>query len=282
MTNESILPQSTQIGQVALSVADLDAMVEFYTTVVGLERQHRDETSAVLGAGGKPLLVLEYDPNANPRESSQTGLFHTAFRVPSRSALGGALDRIETHWTLDGASDHHVSEALYLDDPEGNGVEIYRDLPTASWPRNDDGTIGIGTVPLDLDTIAAASDESTTVPAETTIGHMHLEVSSLPASRAFYVDRLGFDVKTALDSALFIAAGDYHHHLGLNTWNRRSEPTGGRGLAYFELVVPATELATVKQRLTESAIQTAESDGGVHITDPDGIECRIVADKLER
>lgn len=275
------LPDSTRIGRTALSVSDLDSMIDFYRDIFGLSVQQRREASAVLGAGETPLLVLQHDADAAPRQQEQTGLFHTAFKVPSRAALGTALDRIRAEWTLEGASDHYVSEALYLDDPEGNGVEIYRDLPEDAWPRNDDGTIGIGTAPLDLDAVAAAADGSTTAPAGTTVGHVHLEVSSIESARDFYTERLGLGVKTAIDSALFLAAGGYHHHIGVNTWHRRSEPAGGLGLAWFEFVVPETALDGVRNRLSAADVGLTDREAGISITDPDGIEIRIRAEPTE-
>jgi catechol 2,3-dioxygenase len=275
MTADSILPDTTTIGRTALTVSDLDPMVEFYRDIVGLGVHRRDATGAVLGAGQSPLLVLERDADAPPRRRGQAGLFHTAFRVPSRGALGAALERIESDWTLTGASDHYVSEALYLDDPEGNGVEIYRDLPEESWPRNDDGTIDIGTAPLDVEAVAAASDGGAVAPPETTVGHVHVEVTSLEAARDFYAGTLGLGVKTAAESALFLAAGGYHHHLGVNTWNRRSEPAGGRGLAWFEFVVPDGALVGVRDRLADAGESVTALERGIAVTAPDGIEIRI-------
>ncbi len=276
MTDDPIIPETARIGRTALVVSDLDTMVEFYRDVVGLGILNENGSRTVLGAGNVPLLVLTFDPDAPPRRREQTGLFHTAFRVPSRTALGAALARIESNWTLSGSADHHVSEALYVDDPEGNGVEIYRDLPEERWPRNEDGTIGIGTVPLDLDPIAAASNDATSVPDGTIVGHVHIEVSSLEATRELYVETLGLDVMTALDSAIFLAAGRYHHHLGANTWNHRTEPPGGRGLAWFEFVVPDEgTIEKLGRRLTASDLSVDWFDGFVSITDPDGIEVRF-------
>lgn len=260
-------------------------MVAFYTDVVGLVVQsRRDESeseseSVTLGVGETPLLVLTRDERASPRNRDQTGLFHTAFRVPSRAALGAALDRIREQSQLRGASDHYVSEALYLGDPEGNGVEIYWDRPREAWPRADDGTVEIGTIPLDVDDVAAASDESVDAPVGTTVGHVHLEVSSIAASRQFYVDTLGLRLQTEMPSALFVAAGDYHHHLGLNMWNGRSQPAEGRGLAWFEFLVDDAEtLATVRRRLTDMDVSATDVADGFEVVDPDGITVRFRAE----
>ncbi|SFR64693.1 VOC family protein [Halogeometricum limi] len=275
----SIVPDHARIGRTSLTVSDLDEVVAFYRDVVGLAVQSRTESEATLGAGEMPLLVLTRDEDAPPRTSDQTGLFHNAFLVPSRAALGAALERIRDRWELDGASDHYVSEALYLSDPEGNGVEIYADRSREEWPRTADGRVRIGTIPLDLSTLASRSDGSEEVPPETTTGHVHLEVSSLAAARTFYVDTLGLRLQTELSNALFVAAGDYHHHLGLNTWNGRSTPVGGRGLAWFEVVVADAEtLSTVRRRLADDGVSTADRETGFAVVDPDGITIRFTVE----
>jgi catechol 2,3-dioxygenase len=279
MTVASPLPGTARIGRTALTVADLDRTIEFYRDVVGLTVQTRTATAATLGAGETPLLVLERDDDAPPRSRAQTGLFHNAFEVPSRAALGAALDRIQERWQLDGASDHFVSDALYLTDPEDNGVEIYTDTARETWPRADDGTIRLGTAPLDLDDVSAASDGSAAVPSGTTVGHVHLEVSDIEAARSFYVETVGFRTQTETASALFLAAGDYHHHVGVNTWNRRSRPAGGRGLSWFEVVVPDDEaLAAVRHRLSGTDVAVTERECGIETSDPDGITVRLRTD----
>ncbi|MFC7213088.1 VOC family protein [Saliphagus sp. GCM10025334] len=272
------LPDSTRIGRTALTVADLEESIEFYRDVVGLVVRAKSETAATLGTETEPLLELRRDADAPPRNRSQAGLFHNAFEVTSRTALGAVLDRIRDRWTLNGASDHYVSEALYLDDPEGNGVEIYRDRPRSAWPRREDGTVRIGTIPLDLEAVAAASDGATTVPDGTTIGHVHLETTSLEAAREFYVDTLGFEVQTELDGALFVSAGGYHHHLGVNAWAGKSQPrpADGRGLAWVELLVPsAAALEMVRDRLDATDASTTERENGFETTDPDGVTVRV-------
>jgi catechol 2,3-dioxygenase len=279
MTDSSTLPAVARIGRTALRVADLDEEIAFYRDVVGVALHERTETTATLGAGEAPLLELQCDADAAPRGPHRAGLFHTAFRVPSRAALGAALERIREEWRLDGASDHNVSEALYLTDPEGNGVEIYRDRDRKEWPHAADGSVRMETLPLDLDEITAESDGATDAPAGTTVGHVHLEATDIEAARAFYVDTLGFNVRAAWDSALFLAAGDYHHHVGVNTWNGRSEPAGGYGLAWFEVVVPDEgTLAAVRDRLDAAEVAIADSGDGIEVTDPDGIRIRLRTD----
>jgi catechol 2,3-dioxygenase len=269
------LPDATAIGRVGLVVTDLEACTDFYRDVVGLSVQARDEGGVTLGAGDEPLLELRQDPDAPRRDPAATGLFHTAFRVPARQALADALGRVERHARLDGASDHLVSEALYLADPEGNGVEIYRDRPRSEWPAADGG-VAMDTLPLDLGDLRGEAAGADRAPDGTTVGHVHLEVSSIQRSRSFYVDRLGFEVRQSMgDSALFVAAGGYHHHVGLNTWNDRSDPPSGRGLDWFELLVPDEETAeTLQDRLPSPGTDTSHKSR-VQTTDPDGIVLEV-------
>ncbi|KYH27089.1 glyoxalase-like domain protein [Halalkalicoccus paucihalophilus] len=274
MTTPNALPASTRVGRVALRTNDLDRLVTFYRDVVGLAVLDRGEDRATLGAGGTSLLELVADPDAPPREPDETGLFHTAFLVPSRAALGDALSRIRERWHLDGASDHRVSEALYLADPEGNGIEIYRDRPREEWPTNE-GRVEMDTLPLDLDALGDRRRGEAAVPDGTTIGHVHLEVSSLSRAHEFYAEGLGLGVRQEWsDAALFLAAGDYHHHVGVNTWNGRTSSARGRGLAWFELLVPNREaLAAVRDR-TGGPEPIDETDAP-SLSDPDGIELRV-------
>lgn len=271
------LPAETHPGRIALVVADLDAIVPFYRDVVGLETVHRSDTRASLGTDDEPLVVAREDGDVPERGPDATGLFHCAFRVPSRAALGDALLRIRDRWTLDGASDHRVSEALYLSDPEGNGVEIYRDKPRDAWPIAPDGAVRMDTLPLDVDDLARDAGGRTNAPEGTTIGHVHLEVSSLARARTFYADPIGLGVRQEWgDSALFLAAGDYHHHVGLNTWQGRSEPARGRGLAWFELVVPGADaVAAVRERADAAGAEVTPLDEGIEIRDPDGMAVRV-------
>ncbi|EMA61631.1 glyoxalase/bleomycin resistance protein/dioxygenase [Halorubrum distributum JCM 13561] len=292
-TPESSLPAETRIGRAALRVADLDETTAFYRDVVGLAVLDRDAERATLGVEGTPLLVLERDADRPARGRTDAGLFHAAFRVPSRAALGEALGRVRERWRLDGASDHLVSEALYLDDPEGNGVEIYRDRPREEWPVDGDGTARMATDPLDIEGVAAAAAGDGTgtaplvdrAPAGTDVGHIHLEVTSLSAFEAVYVDGLGFEVGMSGPDVRFVAAGGYHHHLGANTWRGRTTPAAGRGLAWFEVVVPdAAALEAVRDRLDavvangDVEFDVNERDEGIAVTDTDGIEVRIRAE----
>jgi catechol 2,3-dioxygenase len=243
---------------------------------VGLETLSQSPSRAVLGVADTPLLVLETDGEVSPRPRESAGLYHNAFRVPSRAALGDALTRVRDQWELEGASDHRVSEALYLSDPEGNGVEIYRDFPRAEWPRGDDGRVQMGTDPLDLDAVASAAAGESRVPEGTDVGHVHLEVCSLGAFSSFYVDTVGFEQQTTVRGATFVSAGGYHHHLGANTWQRRSAPATGAGLSWFEVVLPDEDaLDALRDRLTAAGDELTRVDDGVAVTGPDGIEVRF-------
>lgn len=285
---EGRLPAGTTPGRVALTVGDLDRVTAFYRDVVGLMIIDEGDGRVVLGADGEPLLVCLGSADAGPRPESGAGLFHAAFRVPSRAALGDALARVRDGWELTGASDHGVSEALYLRDPEGNGVEIYRDRDREAWPVAPDGRVEMGTEPLDLDAVAAAGDGEDAAPLGTDVGHVHLEVTDLVAARAFYADALGLSVRQADDAVAFMAAGDYHHHLAVNVWGGRSTPAGdGRGLAWYELVMPDSDaLAAARDRLATHLGETEanariepldEGRDGIAVADPDGIELRLRA-----
>ena len=281
-TADPRLPATTSVGRTALSVTELAPMIAFYRTVVGLAVQSRSVECATLGAGGVSLLELTTALEAGERQGA--GLFHVAFRFPSRVALGEALDRVRTHGELDGATDHGVSEALYLRDPEDNGVELYRDRPRGEWPVAADGRLRMETDPLDLAGIAeAASELSTSRPAQappgTDVGHVHLEVTDLERARRFYVETLGLNVRQTMgEAALFLAAGDYHHHVGLNTWNGRTEPSSGRGLSWVELRVPeSAAVVAARQRFADAGVEVDDRPGGIEVADPDGIRLRLVA-----
>jgi catechol 2,3-dioxygenase len=272
------LPETTRIGRVALDVPDLERALAFYRDVIGLAVHEGDPAAerAVLGAPDEPLLVLRSTPASDPRPADAAGLYHTAFRVPTRAALGDALERIEANAGLDGASDHGVSEALYLRDPAGNGVEVYRDRPSADWPRRGD-RIDMVTLPLALSSVRDAAGDGDSAPAGTRVGHVHLEVTSLAAARSVYVDALGMNVRATVgDSALFLAAGEYHHHLGLNVWRDRQAPASGRGLAWFELLVPHGEtLPAIRDRLAAAGHEPEAVGAGFVVADPDAIQLHL-------
>jgi len=268
------LPPETRVGRVALRTVSLDRVVLFYRRL-GFDVVRESREAWLVPADGAELVVLTEDPSAPERSPNATGLFHFAVRVPTRQALTDAFARInDTDLTLTGASNHLVSEGLYLRDPDGNGVEIYRDMPCEEWPRTDSGRIDIGSVPLDLDALAAEPTESERFPRDTDIGHVHLELVDLDRAREFYVDRVGFGLQAPdhRDEALFVAADDYHHHLELNGWNGRTRPAGDtRGLDWYKLVVP-DEGALERLERWLDAFRVSDT---LVVTDPDGIELHV-------
>ena len=282
-----MIPPGTSIGKVRLRVADIDALSEFYERIVGLRGLERDGDLARLGPeGGEPLVELLAAPAAGPPPSFSTGLFHLAILVPDRAELARSLRRvIEQGWRLTGASDHLVSEALYLRDPEGNGIEIYRDRPRDQWGHGDNGELKMATLPLDLDDVLADEGASERppngMPAETTMGHVHLRVADIPAAEGFYNGALGLDVMVrSYPGALFVAAGGYHHHVGLNTWESQGAPAppeGSLGLDRWELVLPdEDERDAAAGRVGETG-DPGHTDDGVLARDPAGNHVLLTA-----
>lgn len=227
------------IDHVALRVRDLPAMTAFHADLLGLEPIHADATEAALGAGGRVLMRLISDPAARPRDPRHPGLFHTAILLPDRPALGRFLRHAAARGArLSGASDHGVSEALYLSDPEGNGLEIYRDRPASDWVR-DGARIVMTTRRLDLDALAQAADGPWRgAPEGTTIGHVHLQVGNLAAARAFCADRLELAQTFDAPGGAWFGWDGYHHHLAVNSWNSAGagpRPAGEAGLDHIAL-----------------------------------------------
>ena len=270
-TSAAIDPRTT-VGAVSLTVSDLGRSQQFYERVIGLV----PASDGLLGAPGEPFLVLYGDRSAPPLNGRATGLYHFAILMPTRADLARSLRRIaEARWPLDGASDHLVSEALYLSDPDGNGIEIYRDRPREQWRRRE-GRLEMATIPLDLDTLMVESgDASAGVPSGTTIGHVHLQVADLDEAERFYSGALGLDVTVrGYPGALFVSAGGYHHHLGLNTWHSAgaSPPLPGSvGLRSFEVRLPdRAAFEHTFERVRAAGIEGETVDGGVLVRDPSG------------
>ncbi len=270
----------TSLGPVRLTVSDLDASARFYELATGLRASERDDGTIGLGVDGNARLIeLRGDPSAPALDPRAPGLFHVAILLPGRSDLAIALARLaQAQIQLTGASDHLVSEALYLRDPDGNGIEIYRDRPRDEWQVRD-GVLQMATLPLDLDSLISELDDqselSPAAPAGTRVGHVHLQVSDLAEAERFYAGVLGFDVTVrGYPGALFVSAGGYHHHLGLNTWNSLGAPAaapGAVGLASFEIVLPnGDELARVLTSTRTAGIETLERPDGWHVRDPFG------------
>ena len=281
-----MIPPDTSVGEVRLRVADLDGLTTFYERVVGVQAVERGDGVTRLGAeGGEPLIELVGAPDAQPAPSFSTGLFHLALLVPERAALARSLQRVAgAGWRLTGASDHLVSEALYLHDPEGNGIEIYRDRPREEWRRNGD-ELAMATLPLDLESVLGELDpgeRANGTPSATTIGHVHLQVADIAPAERFYNRALGLDVMVrSYPGALFLSAGGYHHHVGLNTWQSRGAPAppeGALGLDRYELVLPnGAERDSAADRLADAGADTRPLDEGVLASDPSGNRVLLTA-----
>jgi catechol 2,3-dioxygenase len=266
-------------GAVRLNVADLERARIFYQETIGLRPLAPDDGVLRLGADEAAVVELVDSPGAPPRPPGTTGLFHLAILLPTRHALALALRRVvRSGWSLTGASDHLVSEALYLSDPEGNGIEVYRDRPAADWPDSE-GRLQMSTLPLDLEGLAAELDDPDVpngeAPTGARIGHVHLNVADLDRAEAFYHGLLGFDVTVrGYPGALFVSNGGYHHDLGLNTWageGAPAPPANALGLNRFELFVDEPlELERLERRLYDAGIQASRDDHRVLTADPSG------------
>ncbi|MFC4103372.1 VOC family protein [Paenibacillus xanthanilyticus] len=284
----TVLHPDLKLGEVKLKVSDLTRSIRFYEEVVGLKLLTSEGNMASLGVDGSaPLLVLEEirDAVVLPRRSA-SGLYHFAILLPTRQALGQALRNLVASGIHIGQADHLVSEALYIADPDNNGIEIYRDRPRNEWPREANGQVKMASDPIDWDGLLQEAEgrEWEGLPAGTVIGHVHFHVGDLAAAKAYYCDTVGFDIATdgwRQMGALFIAAGGYHHHIGLNLWAGQGAPpapANAVGLAYFTVVLSgADELERVTARLREAGVAVESRDDASFATDSSGITMRLVA-----
>lgn len=292
MTDPFVLPAGTHIGSIDLDVSDLERSSSFYGEVLGLHmlRQEGSEAVFTTGPGNFPLVTLREKKGARPRPFSTTGLFHIAILFPHREALGTALYRLlQKDYPLRGASHHGVSEAIYLTDPDRNGIELYADVPREEWKWAGD-QVSMVTEQLDLEDLLVASPPSAEAPIHprTTIGHIHLQVSDLRRSAGFYQGLLGFRItQSTYPGALFLAAGEYHHHIGLNTWGGEGAPPPppeSAGLYSFRIVVPGKEpferlVAHLSARgVQASPVISATSVLEFTLEDPDGMRVVIGMD----
>jgi catechol 2,3-dioxygenase len=264
---------SLSIRAVHLAVADLARSAEFYEHALGLPVLTRDENRVELHPtlpDGHAALVLTQIPAPTPLPPAATGLYHVAWLHPTRADLAATVRRVaESGWRFEGASDHGVSEALYLSDPDGLGIEIYADRPRDRWELAPDGEVRMYTLPLDLDDLLAQSsaDPPERIAPGTFVGHVHLKVADVPRTEAFYTDALGFEERARLPSAAFVAAGGYHHHVGLNSWQSQGAgpaPDTAPGLRRVEFELAA--LDDLERALGEQACV----DGTLAVRDPDG------------
>lgn len=266
------------VGLVTLKVADLEPLAHFYADIIGLQERSRTQTDSgqtvVLGTAERDLLALVTHQGQQYRNI--TGLYHFALRVPTRHDLAQSLARlIQYRVPLQGASDHIVSEAVYLADPEGNGIELYMDRPREQW-FDAAGRMQMDTLPLDVAGLLAELERrpvawSGIAPA-TVMGHIHLHVRDVSEAQRFYTQLLGLDLVFNVGSAVFLSYDGYHHHIGANTWGGRVEhPADAYGLSHFDLFVDEARVAHLREVLAKASIPFTETADGLRFLDPSGI-----------
>lgn len=273
-TQQDMLSAATELGAVRLYVENLDRMRGFYHTGVGLDVLQDEGSISVLGRGNMPVLILEHKPNLSKAALGSAGLYHTAVVYETEAALASVVYSLAKKFPqlFTGSSDHLVSKAFYFNDPEGNGVELYWDRPRDQWPRLN-GQIQMDTLYLDpnqfLQEHLTEAGSQAVLPSGAQVGHVHLQVGDIPTGQDFSVNKLGFDLVLAYGSqALFVSAGGYHHHIGMNTW--QSKGAGLRspalGLGQVSIMLPTTEeVAAVNERLRGHGVDT-DFDGETLIT----------------
>jgi catechol 2,3-dioxygenase len=273
-----------RVGMVNLRVRDLDLVTDYYRDVIGLTVMARSMMGALLGAGGVRLLNLQRR-EAAPREArNAAGLYHTAFLMPTRKDLARWLVHAAANKVpLSGFADHLVSESVYLDDPEGNGIEVYADRTPDSW-KWENGSVAMATDQLDFDSLLALTDTRTPnyakAPDDLRIGHMHLRVGDLKQADRFYGGTIGLDPTRKRSGAAFLSSGRYHHHLGINVW--QSAGAGPRdstamGLAWFSLEVASDEMLQAQMlRLQQAGAAITAIENGIETSDPWGTGLRLI------
>lgn len=272
------ISEELRLGEVVLNVGHLKEMAGFYQEVIGLKLLEENERMVRLGVSGsdEALLVLKKIDNAVVPEVPRIGLFHTAFLLPTRESLADVLLHLaKSGYPIDGAGDHAYSEALYLYDIEGNGIEIYADRPKAEWMRDGDGNLPMVTEQVDVDSLLQiATDEPFTgMPNGTIIGHVHLQVADADKAEQFYKEVLGMNLTTAIPSASFFAAGDYHHHIGSNVWAGRNLELlqeNETGLAWFTIITPDKD--AIITNLIEQGYDVKRLENTISVTDSNGIK----------
>jgi len=273
------------VESVTLRVRDSELMTRFYSEIIGLSVLSTDRTTTRLGVDNIALVTLEHRPEAPFEPPTEAGLYHTAFLMPSRADLASWLVHTAMQqYPFSGFADHRVSEAVYLDDPEGNGVEVYADRAPELWNWNDDGTVVMGSEAIDFDSLLALTpndrDTFASAPIGTRIGHIHLRAGDIVAARSFYAAALGLDITSGRDDAVFLSSGGYHHHVALNTW--QSAGAGPRdpnatGLAQFTLrVSDEALLGPARARLMQAGAQTTEAGNELIAADPWGTSVRLI------
>lgn len=272
---------AAHIGRVALKVANLEKMTRFYQEVIGLQVLSQNASQSTLGVGDMVLLELHKIQAPLP-VTPKTGLYHVAFLLPTRKDLGNALlHYLQVDAPLIGASDHGYSEALYLNDPEGNGIEVYHDKPQSEWDIRADGEIVGVTLEMDAEAVIAAGDGTWNgFSVGTTVGHVHLKVADLMQTEQFYTEVLGLSLKNNFgNQAKFFATGDYHHHIGSNIWLGKNVPAmtdNDLGLDYFSFAVPnQAELDRLENHWKTQIDYTKDERGSLWVVDPNGITLKF-------
>jgi catechol 2,3-dioxygenase len=279
------LPDATHVGAAKLQVASLDRSLRYYRDFLGFAQIEQSAGFASLGAhdGERVLLELHEKPGAAPvPRRGRLGLFHFAILLPDRPALGRFAGHLARMGAPAGSSDHLVSEAIYLQDPDGLGIEVYADRPRSAWQRLPGGEVAMATEPLDVASLLRAAGDApwTGMPQGTVIGHLHLHVGDLGEAERFYHETLGLEVMVrGYPGALFLAAGGYHHHLGVNTWAAQAQPAGpdDARLLEWELVLPGrADVEAALGRFRDAGVAVA--DDGV-VRDPWGTALRLRAER---
>lgn len=274
---------NTFVSQVNLIVANLERSLTFYQEVIGLQVLQQTNSTADLTADGKTVLVSIQQPDdVVSKLARTTGLYHFALLLPTRADLGRLLKHfLQVRYPLQGASDHLVSEAIYLADPDGNGIEVYADRPASNWSWSN-GEVEMATVALDAESLLAEGEgeDWNGMPAGTIMGHIHLHVSELQKTEEFYTKGLGFEVVTRYGGqALFISTGKYHHHIGLNTWNGVGAPPAAEnsvGMESYTMVFPSEEKREqIISQLKEMGVAVTEEKGAYMTADPSGNRIRL-------
>ncbi|HEY2637249.1 MAG TPA: VOC family protein [Solirubrobacteraceae bacterium] len=282
-TSGAGLPAALRLGPVHLVVTDLDRSVQFYEHALGLRTLRRGGAEAALGTGDRAVLVLHADTSARP-PGRHAGLYHYALLSPTRAELARAGVRLWAAGTpVQGASDHGTHEAIYLADPDGNGIELAADRPRDLWPAAGFEIERGGPAPLDLaDLFSVVRGEDVVAEAAPGlgVGHLHLFVGDVEAGLGFYRDVIGFDVYVRMDSAAFVSAGGYHHHLGFNVWRGQgipAAPAGTVGLEHWTVSLPtASDVAAVRARVDAAGQPVREVEGGFAVRDPWDMELHVV------
>lgn len=273
---DDLLAADTRMGAVELLVRDLDAMIAFYSEGMTLDVLDQSGDTAVLGRGGRVIVRMRRMPDLPPRRRGEAGLFHTAVLYDDEASLAAAVASVARYApnSFTGSSDHLYSQAFYFDDPEGNGVEMYADRPRETWARQEQGLLEVATNPLDPNAfLRTYLPQAPSGPPPATLGHVHLQVGDIGVARDFYVDTLGFEVMSDVGSALFIAAGGYHHHIAVNTWGTAGAGprAAALGLGRVNLELPTTDdVEALQQRLTDHRIDVRHDGETMRFDDPWG------------